>query len=144
MPLSYIKFLHLLGSRSGLSVLFHWSVSLLFALVPQYFNQRGFIFFNYIFLIMLLQLSQVFPLCLPPPSIHHPFRQSPHHCSCLWVMIIGSLAAPLPILYFTSPWLFCTYLFVVNPLMGLYILNIQLIPLHCSLLALVIWLSFFK
>ena len=33
-------------------------------------------------------------------------------CSCPWVMWISSLAAPFPILYFTSPWLFCNYLFV--------------------------------
>ena len=58
-----------------------------------------------------------FPLCPPPPSTCHALRQSPHHCSCLWVMGISSLATPFPILYFTSPWLLCNYLFVLlNPL----------------------------
>ena len=55
----------------------------------------------------------IFPLWLP--SIQHPpFCQAiPHHCSCPWVMRISSLATPFPILYFTSPWLFCNYLFVL-------------------------------
>ena len=38
-----------------------------------------FLFKNYILLIMLLQLSQFSPLCLPPSSIPHSLRQSPHH-----------------------------------------------------------------
>ena len=74
------------------------------------------ILLNYTLLIMLLQLSwfSPFPPFLPAP----PYPQaSPHHCSCPWVMCISSLAAPFPILYFTSPWLFCNYLFVpLNPL----------------------------
>ena len=75
------------------------------------------LFKNYILLIMLLHLSQFLPLCAPPPSIPHSLRQSPHHCSCPWVMCISSLATAFPLLYFTSPWLFCTYLFVfLNPL----------------------------
>ena len=74
-------------------------------------------FFNYILLIMLLQLSWFFPLCPSLPSTLHSLRQFPHHCSCPWVMHINSLATPFPILYFTSPWLFCNYLFVLpNPL----------------------------
>ena len=54
-----------------------------------------------------------------PPSHQHPSltQTTPHHCSCPWVMHISSLATPCPILYFTSPWLFCNYLFVLlNPL----------------------------
>ena len=59
----------------------------------------------------------IFPFCLPPPSTSHPLRQSPHHCSCPWVMCISSLVTPSPILHFTSPWLICNYLFVLlNPL----------------------------
>ena len=46
---------------------------------------------------------------IAPP---HSLRQSPHHCSCPWVICISSLATPCPILYFTAPWLFCNYLFV--------------------------------
>ena len=64
-----------------------------------------------------VQLSQFFPLCPSPPGIPHSLRQFPHHCSCAWVMHVSSLATPFPILYFTSPWLFCNYLFVLlNPL----------------------------
>ena len=55
----------------------------------------------------------IFPLCLPPPSTSHPLRQSPHHCSCPWVMCISSLATPFPILYFISLWLLSNYLFVL-------------------------------
>ena len=33
--------------------------------------------------------------------------------SCLWVMHISSLATPFPILYFTSPSIFCTYEFIL-------------------------------
>ena len=73
-------------------------------------------FLNYILLIMLLQLSWFFPLCLCPPRTPHSLRQSPHHCSCSWVMQISSLATPFPILYFTFLWLFCNYLFVLYPL----------------------------
>ena len=61
-------------------------------------------------------MSWFFPLCPPPPSTPYFFRQSPHHCSCPWVMHISSLASPFPILYFRSPWLYCNYLFVFNPL----------------------------
>ena len=65
---------------------------------------------------MLLQLSWFFSLCRPPSSTPNSLRQSPCHCSCPWIMCISSLAAPFPIL-FTSPWLFCNYLFVlINPL----------------------------
>ena len=72
--------------------------------------------FNYMLLIMLLQLSQFFWLCPPPPSTSHSLRQSPHHCSHLWLMRINSLATPFPMLYFTCPWLLCNYLFVLlNP-----------------------------
>ena len=69
-------------------------------------------FKNYILLIMLLELSWFSPF---PTSTQHPhsLRQSPHHCSCPWVMCIRSLASPYPILYFTSQRLSCNYLFVL-------------------------------
>ena len=80
---------------------------------------------NYILLIMLLQLSWFFLLCPPPPSTPYSLRQSSLLCSGPWVMGISSSATPFPILYFTSPWLFCNYLFVLlNPLTS------SLIPLH--------------
>ena len=67
--------------------------------------------FNDILSIMLLQF-QFYSLC-PPPSTQY----SPHHCSCPWVMCVSSSATPFPILYCTSPWLSCNYLFVLfNPL----------------------------
>ena len=53
------------------------------------------------------------------PSTQHPPlpQQSPHYCSCPWVMCMCSLATPFPMRYFTSPWLFCNYLSVLlNPL----------------------------
>ena len=72
-------------------------------------------FSNYILLTILLQLSQFLPFPLST-STTHSLRPSPHHCSCPWVMHIRSLATPFPI-YFTSPWLFHNYLFVLlNPL----------------------------
>ena len=71
-----------------------------------------YIILNYILLIMLLKLSQYFPF--PPSTQHsHSLRQSPHHCSCLWVMCVSSWAPPFPILSFTSPWLVCDYRFVL-------------------------------
>ena len=74
---------------------------------------------------MLLKLSWFYPLCHPPPSTSHTLRQSSQHCSCPWVMSISFLATPFPLLYFTSPWLFCNYLFVfLNPLTS------SLIPSH--------------
>ena len=72
-----------------------------------------FYFLNYILLIMVLQLSQFFPLWSPSPSTPHSLRQAPHHCSCPRAIRISSLATPFPTLYFTSPWLFCNYLFVL-------------------------------
>ena len=66
---------------------------------------------------MLLQLSQSFSISPPPFSTSHTLRQSPHQCSWPWSMHISSLATPFPILYFTSPWLFCNYIIVLlNPL----------------------------
>ena len=75
-----------------------------------------FIVFNYILLIMLLQLSQFFLLCLPLPRTPNSPWHSPHLCLYPSVTHISSLATPFPTLYFTSPWLFHNYLFVpLNP-----------------------------
>ena len=63
---------------------------------------------------MLLQLSQIFPLYPHHPPLPHAiptllFRSMGHG--------ISSWATPFPVLYFTSPWLFCNYQFVLlNPL----------------------------
>ena len=82
----------------------------------HYVNVPVSFIFNYILLIIRLQLSQFFPLCSPAHSIPHSRRQSSHHCSCPWVMHISSLITPFPKLYFTSPWLFVTtYLYFLIP-----------------------------
>ena len=85
--------------------------------------------FSNILLIVLLQFSQFFTFCLPHPAPPASHKQSPHLCSCPWVMHISSLATPFLILYFTSPWLFCNYLFILlNPLTS------SPIPLHSLLI----------
>ena len=74
-------------------------------------------FLKLYFIDCVITLVSIFLHCPLPPSPTHSLRPSPHHCSCPWVMCIGSLATPFPILYFTSPWLFCNYLFgLLNPL----------------------------
>ena len=73
-------------------------------------EKRDFIlFFKYILLIMLLQLSHFFsPLF--PSALHTPSHlHSTPFSSCLWVLHISSLASPFFILFLTSPYLFCTY-----------------------------------
>ena len=66
-------------------------------------------------MIILLQLSQFFPYAALHPAPLTP-SGNPHtivqvHGSC-----VGSLATPLSILYFSSPWLFHSSLFVLlNP-----------------------------
>ena len=58
---------------------------------------------------MLLQLSHLFsPLYPLPPCMPHP-SSIPPLSSCLWVVHISSLVSPFPILFLTSPCLFCTY-----------------------------------
>ena len=84
-----------------------WGWSSCLCLFTWVFRSKN--FFKYILLIMLLQLSHFFlpfiPLhlvpCLPPSF--------PHLSSCPWVIHISSLASPFPILFLTSPCLFCTY-----------------------------------
>ena len=75
------------------------------------------LFFTLYFIGYAVNRCPSFPLFPPLPSNPNSLRQSPHHWSCPWVMHISSLASPFLILYFTSPWLFCNYLFVLlNPL----------------------------
>ena len=84
------------------------------------------IFFNYIFWLCYYSYHDFSPLS-PSTQCPHFLRQSPNHCSCPWVMLVSSLAAPFSILYFTSPWLFCNYLFVLlNPLISSPILSLPL------------------
>ena len=57
-----------------------------------------------------LFLSPLFPFALYSPSHQH----SPNPLtSCPWVVHVSSLASPFPILFLTSPCLFCTYSFDV-------------------------------
>ena len=58
---------------------------------------------------MLLQLSHSpfhIPLC-PAHPLPPTFR--PRLSSCLWVIPVSSLASAFPILFLTSPCLFCAY-----------------------------------
>ena len=65
-------------------------------------------FFKYITLIMLLQLSYFSPFIPFYPA--HPLQPAfPPFGSCPWVIHVSSLASTFPILYLTSPCLFCTY-----------------------------------
>ena len=65
---------------------------------------------------MLLELSQFFPFCPPPPSTTYSLSPSPNHCSCQWVMRVSSLATSFPVLYFTSHgYSVTTYLYLLIP-----------------------------
>ena len=61
-------------------------------------------------LFQLFWFLPLLPLSTKPPSLSQTI---PTRCSCPWVVHINSLATPFPILYFTSPLLFCNYLFVL-------------------------------
>ena len=95
-------------------------------------------FFKSSLLIMLLQLSHF------PPSLHSkngvdtPPPTFLPYSSCPWVIHINSLASTFPILFLTSPCLFCTYhvcfLFPVlfpafSPtlLMTIYVISISMV-----------------
>ena len=68
-------------------------------------------FINYASTVFLI----FFPLP-PPPSTPHSLRQSPHHCSCSWVMRIRFLATPFPILYLhPHGYSVTTYLYFLIP-----------------------------
>ena len=70
------------------------------------------LFFKFILLIMLLQLSQFcYALYPPSPCTLPPYSIPPRPplSSCPWVIHISSLVSPFPILFLTSPCLFCTY-----------------------------------
>ena len=62
--------------------------------------------------MMVLQLSQFFPLCLPPPSTPQSLRQSPYYCSRPWPCIY--ILWLLHFLYCTlHPHGYSNYLFVL-------------------------------
>ena len=74
--------------------------------------------FKYILLIMLLQLSQFSPFAtLHPvtPTLQQP-TPLPRLSSSTWEVHVSSLASPFPILFLTSPCLFCIFpLCFLNP-----------------------------
>ena len=68
------------------------------------------ILLKYILLIVLLQLSHFSPLYSPMPyTPPHSTSSFPHLSSCPWVIHVGSLASPYPILVLTSPCLVSIY-----------------------------------
>ena len=73
-----------------------------------------FFIFNDSLLLMLLQFSQISPVSTSPST---PISlQSPHRCSCPWVIRVISLAAPFPIMFFTSHgYSVTTYLYFLIP-----------------------------
>ena len=77
-------------------------------LALKHFLGKVFLKLNFIdYAITVVPIFPPWPLSTQQP---HSLRQSPHHCSCLWIIRISTLATPFPILY--TPWLFCNYLFV--------------------------------
>ena len=70
-----------------------------------------FLFFKLYFTHYTITVAPILPTFPLPHNTLYVLRQPPHHCSCPWVMRISSLVTPFPILYFTSPWLFCNYIF---------------------------------
>ena len=74
---------------------------------------KEFSFFKLYFIVYVITIVPISPLASLPPAPPPTPSGSPHTGSCPWVMCVGSLATPFPIVYFTSPWLFCNYLFVL-------------------------------
>ena len=91
---------------------------------------------------MLLQLSH-FP-SLPSSTQHPHFLWQSLLSSCPWVMHISSLATPFPILFLTSPCLFCTYQFVLlNPFTFSPILSFPLPKVTTQMISISMILSLF-
>ena len=76
----------------------------------MWYKNKLYFIFKFILLSMTLQLSHFFSLLYSPlPCTAPPTSILPHLSSCPWVVYISSLAPPFPILFLTSPCLFCTY-----------------------------------
>ena len=73
-------------------------------------RQRIYFFsnFEYILLIMLLQLSQLFSLCPSPPNTPVSSSIPPPLLHVHGFVHVSSLASPFPILFLTSLCLFCS------------------------------------
>ena len=102
-----------------------------------------FIFVYFLKLYFIDYAITVVPIFLPlPPSTLHYLRQS--QFSRPWAIHVSSLAPPFPILSFTSPWLFCTYLFILlNPLTSSSILPHPSRPATIKMFSLSMILSLF-
>ena len=73
---------------------------------------------NIFYSLCYITVVPIFPLLPPPPSnLHSLWQFHPLLSSCPWVLhASSSCMLHFPILYLTSPWLFCTYQFVLlNP-----------------------------
>ena len=70
------------------------------------------VFLSVYFIDYAITVVPVFPP-LPLSTQYHPSLQHSSHplSSCPWVVHVSSLASPFPILFLTSPCLFCTYHF---------------------------------
>ena len=77
--------------------------------VPYIFKRLVFIIYLFIFIDYAITVVPFFPpLYSPLPCIPLP-PAFPPLSSCPWVVHICSLTSPFPILFLTSPCLFCTY-----------------------------------
>ena len=63
---------------------------------------------SFLYILLLLQLSHFF-LPFSPYTLHAPQTAVPLLSSCPWVVHVSSLASTFPILFLTSPCLFCAY-----------------------------------
>ena len=75
----------------------------------KFVGNRQIPFFKYILLIMLVQLSHFLSLLYPPLPCTPTSTSIPYLSWCPWVIHVSSLASPFPVLFLTSPCLFCTY-----------------------------------
>ena len=95
----------------------------------QFLPPLNILFFNYILLIMLLQLSYFLPFIPLHPG--HPLPLAfPPFSSCPWVVHISSLASTFPRPFLTSPCLFSTYHLCYLFSEPTYSLNPPLSPSH--------------
>ena len=82
---------------------------------PNVFFSNFLVLFKNIFYWLCYYSYPIFPPLLPSTQYPHTLQQSPLS-SCPWVVYVSSLATPFPILFLTSPSLFCTYqLVLLNP-----------------------------
>ena len=88
------------------SPLYFLGVSCYFSFISDLFSP-SFSFFNYILLIVLLQLSHFFSVY--PLLPYTPLPSWIPLSSCPWFIHVSSLASTFPIVFLISPCLFCTY-----------------------------------